>query len=57
MFVRLAASCGMEVLLSRRGGGGEWSRERWRGKRESLRRVQALMAPLTTSSVMVSLAL
>lgn len=55
MFVRLAASCGTEVLLSR--GGGEWSRERWRGKRESLRRVQALMAPLTTSSVMVSLAL
>lgn len=33
------------------------SGERWRGKRESLRRVRALMAPLTTSSVMVSLSL
>lgn len=58
MFVRMAASCGMEVLLGwGGGGGGEGCKERWRGKRESLRRVLALMAPLTTSSVMVSLAL
>lgn len=45
----------MEVLPGWAGGDG--SRGRWRGKRESLRRVRALMAPLTTSSVMVSLAL
>lgn len=53
--MRLAASCGTEVLLGC--AGGDESRGRWRGKRESLRRVRALMAPLTTSSVMVSLAL
>lgn len=58
VFVSLAASCGTEVFVGwGGGGGGDASGERLRGKRESLRRVRALMAPLTTSSVMVSLAL
>jgi len=52
--VGLAACSAIEVsvVLSRRREPG-----RYRGKRESLRRVRALMAPLTTSSVMVSLSL
>jgi len=55
-------ACGVGCLQWDRGvgglsGGRRESGERWRRKRESLRRVRALMAPLTTSSVMVSLSL